>query len=86
MWFSAAYALGQDGMWLTVYVRLSGVINRKKNRIEEKGGIVRKAKGRRKIEMEIAKKMKGNFQGIFFLWNNLLTAHTEFESIFYRRV
>lgn len=49
-----------------MYARLSGVINRKKNRIEEKGGIVRKAKGRRKIEMEIAKKMKGNFQGIFF--------------------
>lgn len=66
MWFSAAYALGQDGMWLTVYVRLSGVIKRKRNRIEEKGGIVRKAKGRGKIEMEITEKMKGNFQGFFF--------------------
>lgn len=38
---------------------------KKKNRIEEKGGIVRKAKGRGKIEMEITKKMKGNFQGCF---------------------
>lgn len=37
----------------------------KKNRIEEKWGIVRKAKGRGKIEMEITKKMKGNFQGCF---------------------
>lgn len=66
MWFSAAYALGQDGMWLTVYARLSGVINRKKNRIEEKGGIVRKAKGRRKIEMEIAKKDERKFSRYFF--------------------
>lgn len=37
-----------------------------KSRMEEKGGIVRKAKVRGKIEMEITKKMKGNFQGIFF--------------------
>ncbi|KAJ7401341.1 hypothetical protein BTVI_97052 [Pitangus sulphuratus] len=31
--------------------------------MEEKGGIVRKAQGRGKNEMEITKEMKGNFQG-----------------------
>lgn len=39
---------------------------KKKSRIEEKRGIVRKAKGRGKIEMEITKKMKGNFEVIYF--------------------
>lgn len=42
-----------------------------KNRMEEKGGIVRKSKGRGKIEVEITKKMKGKFQGTFFLPNQL---------------
>lgn len=39
--------------------------------MEEKGDIVRKAKSRGKIEVEVNKKMKGSFQGTFFLPNQL---------------
>lgn len=56
-----------------------------KNRMKEKGGIVKKAKGRGKIEMEITKKIKENFKSVcFFFPNQLLTTDAELEIIFHR--
>lgn len=83
MRFSEAYALGQDGMWLTVYVRLSRIISIYKNRMEEKGGIVKKSK-RQKENWD-----SNNYRDerkFFSLPNQFLTADAESEIIFHRWV